>query len=361
MMRWRLAWLSVLLCGCVLGAQPAVPVTALWDLDPSHDAPGLTWELERDGVIHPCGSVTVTATERRCSATVPALEGTYRLRGVTATGEAGPWSGSGSGTQTAPGSFTVTWHSDITLTDPTPHRWVPTMSVRFDASTEGLNRTASLPSTGGPFTVMAWFYRTTDQAGPGEILWRYGDASGSNFMQPYLDGADDQLKFWSGSAVTTAGSPLTWSTGAWHHIAVTRGSGGNITLYVDGASYLTASVSAMDSARICIGNSDEYGEWWDGRVGAFKAWTAQLTEAQVAAEMDSYAPVVTSNVNAWCPLQSHSDLADDSGNGYDFSSLGGTLSTEADPPAIGAGGDPEGLLIGGKLIGRGLLGGVLIN
>lgn len=132
-MRWRLAWLSaVLWCGCVLGAQTSIPVTAIWDLDPSHDAPGLTWELERDGVIHPCGSVTVTATERRCSATVPALAGTYRLRGVTASGEPGPWSVEGSGTQTAPGAFVITWHSAITLTEPEPG---PTMELsdNFDA------------------------------------------------------------------------------------------------------------------------------------------------------------------------------------------------------------------------------------
>lgn len=117
-MRWRLAWLGAVLSGCVLGAQPAIPVTAMWDLDPSHDAPGLTWELERDGVIHPCGSVTVTASDRRCAAMVPALAGIYRLRGVTATGAPGEWSVEGSGTQTAPGQFVITWHSPITLTEP---------------------------------------------------------------------------------------------------------------------------------------------------------------------------------------------------------------------------------------------------
>lgn len=118
MRRWLI--LAALLLPWTLAAQTGVTVTARWDLDPSHDAPGLTWELERAGVIYPCGPVTVTASDRRCPATVPALAGVYRLRGVTASGEPGPWSAEGSGSQTAPGQFVITWHSPITLTEPEP-------------------------------------------------------------------------------------------------------------------------------------------------------------------------------------------------------------------------------------------------
>lgn len=166
-MRWRLAWLSaVLWCGCVLGAQTSIPVTAIWDLDPSHDAPGLTWELERDGVIHPCGPVTVTATDRRCAATVPALAGTYRLRGVTASGEAGPWSGPGSGTQTAPGQFVITWHSDITLTPPEPTE----MAVAYVSSA---SQTADLTSAGGNVDATLDAGTGSNRVVYAYVVWRF--------------------------------------------------------------------------------------------------------------------------------------------------------------------------------------------
>lgn len=118
MRRWLA--LATLLLPWTLAAQTGVTVTALWDLDSTHSDPAITWELERDGTIHPCGSVTVTATERRCSATVDAPTGVYRLRGVSPLG-AGPWSAEGTvGSQTAPGQFTITWHSPITAEPEAP-------------------------------------------------------------------------------------------------------------------------------------------------------------------------------------------------------------------------------------------------
>ena len=76
--------------------------------DPAHDAPGLLWELEIDGVgANPCGRVEVTPTERRCHGFITPGQHFLRLRGVNGA-TAGGWSAAIVHTFIAPGPWTIT-------------------------------------------------------------------------------------------------------------------------------------------------------------------------------------------------------------------------------------------------------------
>lgn len=120
MRRWLLlAWA---LSTCALSGQTLVPVVAVWDVATSEHHESATWELERDGAIYPCALTSVSETERRCMASVPAGTATFRLRGVT-TG-AGPWSTAVVATVAPPqpgeppGAFAIQWHRFTTAQEP---------------------------------------------------------------------------------------------------------------------------------------------------------------------------------------------------------------------------------------------------
>jgi hypothetical protein len=100
----------------------AAPVTFAWDLDPTHD--GATWDVEIDGQAHGWArcAVTVTPTERRCTASVPASAQRFRLFTYAAQGALfsvvitrdGPLPGS------RPGAFALRWHR-FTESGPEPN------------------------------------------------------------------------------------------------------------------------------------------------------------------------------------------------------------------------------------------------
>ncbi len=122
--------MSVLCMAVSVSAQ--TPITFAWDLDPSHEAPtggSIKWDIEVDGVIKPCGSVTVTSTDRRCTASIASGVHTFRLHGVktTDTGAviSGAWSPSLTQTTgTAPGVYVISSVVESTAPPPTfPVTW----------------------------------------------------------------------------------------------------------------------------------------------------------------------------------------------------------------------------------------------
>lgn len=124
MRRWLLA--LCLLVPAVGAAQGPVSVTASWDAplatSPAH--PVTAYELERDGVVHACAPLTETS----CRAQVPAITGTYRLRGLNDLG-AGPWSEPGSGGGAVPGAVTIIQHHFTPAQVPTMAATVETFAA----------------------------------------------------------------------------------------------------------------------------------------------------------------------------------------------------------------------------------------
>jgi hypothetical protein len=133
-----------------LAVASPVPVTFAWDLDATHD--GATFEVETDGTVQPCGNLTVTATDRRCTAQVTLGTHTFRLRG-TNTGGVGAWSQPVTASIAAPGLFTITFKRE----QPTPPP--PSLSVTpvtaWIAAASGTVTTPSLTVSAGDVLIAA--------------------------------------------------------------------------------------------------------------------------------------------------------------------------------------------------------------
>lgn len=143
-------WRSLLALSfiAVLWTQPpTVPVTFAWDLDPTHaDA---TWEVEANGTIYPCLSVTVTPQDRRCTATLPRTTTTFRVRGTNATG-IGAWSALITDVWTGPGPFVVRAHFEGSSS--VAYTFLDSIGKQ---STDGANvTTASADTTGANLIVV---------------------------------------------------------------------------------------------------------------------------------------------------------------------------------------------------------------
>lgn len=196
------------------------------------------------------------------------------------------------------------------------------MSVRFDATSDYLQRTASIPAA-QPFTWMGWVYRI----GNGNYIWAIGDAGGGyqsmNFNVTALT-----IETNGGS---TGGSALTANT--WYHVAYTR-SGSTHLGYINGALNITRSSDSNPSAAPDNMVTGVSGASFSGRVAAVKVWSAALSEADINAEILFYNNIRTANIYLATPLQVHTDLTDISGNGFNWTG-NGTLTTEADPPDVG--------------------------
>lgn len=113
MMARRLRWVALALA-CALAstsapAQTARPVTFVWDV--LLDDPGITGEIERDGVVQSCGLLAAPSVlERSCVAVWPTGTGTFRARMASADGSTGDWSDPVALTiapSASPGTFTV--------------------------------------------------------------------------------------------------------------------------------------------------------------------------------------------------------------------------------------------------------------
>lgn len=203
------------------------------------------------------------------------------------------------------------------------------MSVRINSVSEGLERVTNLPSVQGPFTIMAWFYRSVNQPGnTEECLFRYGEALGNQIFEAQV--RNNSLAFWDGSVTTQPGR--AWPVNTWNHVCLRRNTLSTVSMVLNGTEYLVVNPPNFLTERLLLGNNGEFGEFWDGRIAAFKAWDAYLNIAQISEEIPFWGPVVTTGINAWNPLMTATELQDNSGNGNHFTSFGGTLTTEDNPP-----------------------------
>jgi hypothetical protein len=123
-----------------------------------------------------------------------------------------------------------------------------------------------------------------------------------------------ELRLWTGS-----GFPIvlfTFNQSQWYHIAISvSGSGaGQVKVYVDGVLRLTTDGNPA-AERLSIGNNG-HSEWLDGNAASVKVYNASLTATEIVQEMNSFAPVRTSGLNNWSPLQTGSSATFDQ-SGHD--------------------------------------------
>lgn len=253
------------------------------------------------------------------------------------------------------------------------------MAIRFDASADRLLRTSDLLDYNAAYTWMAWARIATDTNAYVAILTlNRGDDTAYETVGLNSDGTTLALQWYDG---TNWGEPggTNLTAGTWYHIAIVRTTTSQAYIYLNGVqdiSFSTSIASRAAANRMEIGA--KYTGNYDplnGNIFAVKAWSAGLTIDEVNLERLAIRPIRTNNLYGFWPCLPGATERDNdySGNGRDWTQ-GGTL-TDEDPPPVSwggqiwalpfvaaAGGDPEGSLIGGKLIRGGLLvGGVLVR
>lgn len=226
------------------------------------------------------------------------------------------------------------------------------MSVRCDntSSAEGLYRDSTLSDVipaFDAFTICGWSYIVSDTgSGVYQPLFEISDIT-TNYCGLYWEASTNGTMTLEGGGT---GSPTPGAnnfgsrpaTGGWFFWAMTFGTS-NVKGYWEpiGSSTISNSVSASQ-----FGSSKTYtymhladqggSPALDGRFYHVRAWSAELSQAELEAEMNSPSAIVrTSNVYMDTPLEAHTDITDNSANSYDWRALG-TLSTEADPSFGGA-------------------------
>lgn len=211
-------------------------------------------------------------------------------------------------------------------------------SVRFDAESEYLGRTANLVNYNSTYTTMFWVYLSADTDFYGHCwgitadnLEQTNNYQNSDFVGMDADGTTRRF----GTYNAGSGSPPTggsFTTATWYHITIRRNSTTSMEMLVNGSVVLTET-------QTVVGRSAVGGEWMgrlnggypmNGRVAYFKQWSAALSGSEITAEINCENAVRTSGLVKVTRLES--DLVDEV-NGYNWTATGAT-TFEADPPGI---------------------------
>lgn len=198
-------------------------------------------------------------------------------------------------------------------------------SIRSDATGEGIIHTAQgVDWDDAGVTIMSWIYITTDRAADTAFVTIRG--AGILYVT-----STRELAIYVGDS-TSYFSGQTLSVGVWYHVALTR-SGLTWTGYLNGTQAVQGNALSEPTGdpQPYFGNN-QYGDWLNGREAHGRIWLATLTQTEIAAEKNLSTPSRTTNIWFWSPFVDTSDLNDHSGLGNNPTSLGGTLTTESDPP-----------------------------
>ncbi len=178
---------------------------------------------------------------------------------------------------------------------------VGTGSVRLASSSNTAGGYVAIPASlktmgaGTAVTIATWVNVTTDRAWQRVFDFNNSGTTGYTYLTTYQDNSSpSSVKFAISLTGNTAeqsvrGTGLL-STGAWHHVAVTLGTGMpyTATLYVDGAvagtnTSMTLRPSALgDTANNWIGRSPFTDPLFDGSVDDFRVYDRALSLSEVA-------------------------------------------------------------------------------
>lgn len=214
------------------------------------------------------------------------------------------------------------------------------MAIRVDAAGDGLTRTTNLPSISA-FTMMGWFYLVNAPAsGTWNTPFMIGTTTSGQWFGLQIQGPSGSTIFdiWAngGDAVGTT----IISIGAWHHYALTY-DGTTLRAYLDGTQECTfaGGPGALSSQVMKFGHDIETpDEHIDGRMMAIKVWSAALSAAEVASEMQTILPKRLANLNTFTP-----GFPGSGERARDYSGVGGNWTedgtlTDEDPAPISWGG-----------------------
>lgn len=217
------------------------------------------------------------------------------------------------------------------------------MSVRFDAAADGLRWTASLLDRDADYSWCAWFYAVNFPASGNyaTLFAIHNDAGQYDLYDLQNNGTNTRFLLGTGNTYAENRGTTDLSTATWYFVAGVRSASGQRNLYFAtmGAVSLTNEISHTNVPSVITESTNEIGavlstnlDPFDGRVFAFKCWSAALTTAELIQEMYSRRPQRWANLNRWLPCFNGAGVrAEDwarTGNAIED----GTLTDEDDPP-----------------------------
>lgn len=219
------------------------------------------------------------------------------------------------------------------------------MAVRFDAVADRLLRTANVIDYNAVYTVCCWVNLTTNSASDQAIFFLGANDGFQNYDEWGCTGASPTFQCTiDSSAIATSqvtGSVMT--AGTWYHFAAVRTSVTQVLVYIDGVVDITnnhGSVAGRTAAtRQEFGGAESTnGDTFNGRVFAMKAWSTNLSVAEINQERFTILPCRwESLVGWWSGFPGSGERARDySGLARNFTESG-TL-TDEDPPPVAYGG-----------------------
>lgn len=173
------------------------------------------------------------------------------------------------------------------------------MSVRLErGSAEYYSRTTSLPATTG-FTVTHWFRASSLHTFDGQ--WAFAEAFNgdqSDTCTPY-GASSGEIRFYDARAGSFVDdSILTITTNKWYFLGIRVGATQNLIVWGDETGPLGNLTQNPTGTRVAfaahaIGSTDlpGSGEQFDGEIEGFRIFAAELTQAEIEAEMAASSPV----------------------------------------------------------------------
>lgn len=215
------------------------------------------------------------------------------------------------------------------------------MAIRFDATGERLERASDLLDYNSNYTLMGWFYISVDTNAFTSLMQIHNNGDSGSPLQDrvFTDSDGTTLR----ASVRTGSSNVANNGGAlgvegWNHLAMVRVSATVLEVYLNAelSVTITNDISGRGAAaRMQIGEQSALGNnlfFFNGRCSHLRAWSTNLSQAQIQAEMTAPTAVVTDDLYGDWPTPAGGDRANDvSGAARHFTEVG-TLSDEAGPP-----------------------------
>lgn len=198
------------------------------------------------------------------------------------------------------------------------------MAALIDAS--GDKYTVTSFDWNAAYTVAFWFRYDTYANG---TVWQWH--ININNIE-YVQILTNKLTLTSRNASSSGSSTGTTAInqGSWYHIAIVRESTTLLRGYVNAASDVTNAENVATRTTPPTPDIFPYAGSAAYRAGHLKVWTAALTAAEVANEMQAIRPLRQTDLWAWYPQLAGDRTLDWSGNGRTLTE-NGTISDAVDP------------------------------
>jgi hypothetical protein len=160
-------------------------------------------------------------------------------------------------------------------------------ALEFNGVNDYVDLGAALLPTGSvqDFSLSAWI-KTTDN--DGAIITQYSAIGVSGrFGFKTLNG---EILYWRGGSTSATSVGANVDDGAWHHIALTHSSTGNINLYVDGLLNGAGNdLVAIEVSNTVIGNfGTAINVPFEGSIDEVRLWNTVLTATEIMAYKDCH-------------------------------------------------------------------------